>query len=57
MAPKTTPFQEKHALEFGLKLIKTKRAARNLCDACSASMTGVTRLRLEAQLVASKVAH
>uniref|UniRef100_M4BUL5 Uncharacterized protein n=1 Tax=Hyaloperonospora arabidopsidis (strain Emoy2) TaxID=559515 RepID=M4BUL5_HYAAE len=52
MAPKTTPFQEKHALEFGLKLIKTKRVARNLCDACSASMTGVTRLRLEAQLLA-----
>ena len=25
MAPKTTPFQEKHALEFGLELIKTEK--------------------------------
>ena len=32
---------------------RRKREARKLCDACSASMTGVTKLRLEAQLVAS----
>ncbi|CAI5727443.1 unnamed protein product [Hyaloperonospora brassicae] len=25
MAPKTTPFQEKHALEFGLEIIKTEK--------------------------------
>ena len=25
MPPKTTPFQQKHKLEFGLKLIKTEK--------------------------------